>query len=185
MSDYERIILDDGSALLIYKVMVPDEWRWTLRNSNIESLRGGLLAASQGGFPTQQAAKEDFFMHNDYDDKRDQKAPWGLIVFLVFAIAAMLALVSYSNRARAHDMYEGWKVNGQNCCHDVHCFPTKVKKFPDGVWRVLDRDGTTWLPIEENQIDFTSPFPGSHGCVAVDPDDGEHTAICAAVGGSA
>lgn len=183
MNNIEKITLDDGTTLTVFSAW--DKWWWTHRNPNIESVQDGHLAMSKHGFPSQQAAKGDFFMHNDYDDKRDQKTPWPLIVGIVLAIAAMLALVSYSNLARAHDIYEGWKVNGQNCCHDVHCFPTQVKKFPDGVWRVLDRNGETWLPIEEEQIDFTSPFPGSHGCVVIDPDDGEHTAVCAAVGGSA
>lgn len=183
MTDQMKITLDDGTTLLIYRVY--SRWWWSHRNPNIDSIRDGHLATSGKSFLTRQAAERDFFMHNDYDDKRDQKAPWPLIAGIVLAIATMLAIISLSTRAHSHDIYEGWKIGTQNCCHDVHCFPTQVKKFPDGIWRVLDRDGETWLPIDEERIDFASPFPGSHGCVMVDPDDGDHVAVCAAVGGSA
>lgn len=183
-----RTVLDDDTVLLVYYSTVRGGWMWSHRNATMESYKDGLLATSLRPFHTRQAARGDFFMHNDYDNRTKNLAPWPLIAGIVLAIVAMLALVSYSNRAKAHDIYKDWKIGTQDCCHDVHCFATPVVQHQDGSWWARNHDGE-WLPVPEKAIDWTTPYSGSHACIqqrSVD-DEGEETearVLCAAVGGN-
>lgn len=101
----------------------------------------------------------------------------------------IFALLATTSIALAHDGYEGWKVNGTDCCSNVHCFATPVEQHQDGSWWALDRDRVTWLPVDPKTIDWERKMPGSHACVMgngfmdEDGDSSPRQVICAAIGG--
>jgi hypothetical protein len=101
----------------------------------------------------------------------------------------ILALLATTSLALAHDGYTGWKVNGTDCCSNVHCFATSIEQHRDGTWWALDRNKVTWLPVDPKTIDWESKMSGTHACVTGTDgydEDGDYSprqVICAAIGG--
>lgn len=163
-------------------------WHWILRNTNVEDPRDGVLAVSKGGFHSLDIAQRNFKMTTYWRPGGQEPSGW-LIGGLLVAIAVAIALLSYTGRARAHDIYKDWKVNGNDCCHDVHCFATRIYEHWDGTWWARNHDGS-WLEVPFAVIDWTTNYVGSHACIqqrSVDEEGNETPArvLCAAIGGNA